>query len=135
MLMDIAQRFEDNPILVPNDLKPGIEGMHIACLLNPGVFIFQNKIWLLLRVAERPVQVPGTISFPILDSKDKIKVMSFDKSDHRLILSDKRVITYEDQNYLTTLSYVRLVCSNDGIRFFEPQGYEPIFGKGSDESF
>jgi len=102
--MDIAERFEVNPILVPNDLKPMIDGMHIACLLNPGVFKFKNKTWLLLRVAERPLQVPGKISFPILDATDMIKVLSFDKSDPRLILSDKRVITYEDQNYLTTLS-------------------------------
>ncbi|MDO8929908.1 MAG: hypothetical protein Q7W54_13085, partial [Bacteroidota bacterium] len=52
--MDIAQRFPRNPLIRPADLKPGIEGMEILCLLNPGVFQFEGKIWLLLRVAERP---------------------------------------------------------------------------------
>ena len=37
-IMDIAKRNLQNPILKPSDLKPGIEGMEIVCLLNPGVF-------------------------------------------------------------------------------------------------
>lgn len=133
--MDIAQRFNTNPLLTPSSIKPGIEGMQIACLLNPGAFRFQNKTWLLLRVAERPMQEPGKISFPILDLHDQIKILSFERDDPRLDLSDARVITFEDQNYLTTLSYLRLVCSDDGVNFTEPQGYKPIFGKGESESF
>ena len=54
--MDIAKRCEQNPLLAPKDLKAGINGMEITCLLNPGVFKYQGKIWLLLRVAERPIQ-------------------------------------------------------------------------------
>lgn len=50
--MDIAKRCEQNPLLAPKDLKAGINGMEITCLLNPGVFKYQGKIWLLLRVAE-----------------------------------------------------------------------------------
>ena len=51
--MDIAKRCEQNPLLAPKDLKAGINGMEITCLLNPGVFKYQGKIWLLLRVTER----------------------------------------------------------------------------------
>ena len=54
--MDIAKRCEQNPLLAPKDLKAGINGMEITCLINPGVFKYQGKIWLLLRVAERPIQ-------------------------------------------------------------------------------
>ena len=54
--MDIAKRFHQNPLLKPSDLQSGIE---ITCFLNPGVFRFDGKIWLLLRVAERPVQKQG----------------------------------------------------------------------------
>ena len=64
--MDIAKRNPQNPIMRPSDLKPGIEGMEIVCLLNPGVFRYNNKIWLLLRVAERPKQIENKISFPII---------------------------------------------------------------------
>jgi predicted GH43/DUF377 family glycosyl hydrolase len=133
--MDIAKRFPENPLLRPSDLRPGIAGMEIVCLLNPGVFQFNGKIWLLLRVAERPRQIEGKISFPIYNQKDEIEILSFDKNDPDLDAADPRVINYKKKDYLTTLSYLRLVCSDDGIYFHEPVGYPPIFGKGKLETF
>ncbi len=133
--MDIAKRFEQNPLLRPSDLQPGIKGMEILCLLNPGVFRYNNKIWLLLRVAERPKQIEGKISFPIYNEKGEIEVLSFDVNDPDLDATDPRVINYKKKDYLTTLSYLRLVCSDDGIHFYEPEGYPPIFGKGELETF
>lgn len=132
--MDFANRYINNPILKPLDIKPSIEGMKIECLLNPGVFKFEGKVWLLLRVAERPVQEEGKISFPIIDN-GQIKILHFDESDPLLDATDARVINYDGVNYLTTLSHLRLVCSDDGISFYEPQGYSPIFGEGDDEAF
>lgn len=133
--MDIAKRNSCNPILRPSDLKPGIPGMEITCLLNPGVFKMNGKIWLLLRVAERPAQVEGKISFPVYNDKGAIEVLHFDKDDPDLDTSDPRVIMYKGQNYLTTMSYLRLVCSEDGIHFHEDPAYPPIFGQGRLESF
>ena len=133
--MDIANRFPQNPLLRPSDLKPGIEGMELFCLLNPGVFQFEGKIWLLLRVAERPGQIKGKISFPVYNSEGKIEILSFDKNDPNLDSSDPRIISYKKKDYLTTLSYLRLVCSVDGIHFYEPDGYPPIFGLGKLENF
>jgi len=132
---DIANRFPQNPLLRPADLKPGINGMEITCLLNPGVFRYDGKVWLLLRVAERPAQVEGKISFPVYNSNGDIEIVSFDKDDPDLDASDPRVINYKNKDYLTTLSYLRLVCSSDGIHFHEPEGYPPIFGKGELETF
>jgi len=133
--MDIGNRFLQNPLLRPADLKPGIEGMEIVCLLNPGVFQFEGRIWLLLRVAERPRQIEGKISFPVYNNKGIIEILNFDKNDPELDASDPRVINYRNKDYLTTLSYLRLVCSDDGIHFYEPEGYAPIFGKGELETF
>jgi predicted GH43/DUF377 family glycosyl hydrolase len=133
--MDIATRFPKNPLITPKSLKPGISGMEIVCLLNPGVFRYHDKIWLLLRVAERPKQITGKISFPIYNKNGEIEILSFDKGDPDLDTTDPRVINYKKKDYLTTLSYLRLVCSNDGITFFEPDGYPPVFGKGDLESF
>lgn len=133
--MDIAKRCNSNPLLRPSDLVPGIKGMEIACLLNPGVFRYNNKIWLLLRVAERPVQQEGIISFPVYNSKGDIEVFSFNDGDPDLDASDPRVIGYKGQNYLTTMSYLRLVSSEDGINFKEENDYPPIFGQGELESF
>ncbi|MDP4186219.1 MAG: glycosidase, partial [Bacteroidota bacterium] len=133
--MDIAKRDTNNPILRPPSLQPCIEGMEIACLLNPGVFRYKGKIWLLIRVAERPIQKNGLISFPIYNEAGKIVVFNFEKDDPQLDTSDPRVIGYNGKNYLTTLSYLRLVCSDDGANFYEDKNYPPIFGKGELETF
>lgn len=132
--MDFARRSTHNPILKPADIKPSKEGMKVECLLNPGVFRFENKIWLLLRVAERPEQEAGMISFPVLKDGG-IEIMHFSKDDPELDAADPRIISYKGRDYLTTLSHLRLVCSNDGIHFYEPEGYASIFGEGSQETF
>lgn len=133
--MDIAKRCEKNPILVPGDLKSGINGMEITCLLNPGVFRYDGKIWLLLRVAERPIQQANKISFPIYNKEGQIEVLSFSKDDPDLDASDARVIGYKGRNYLTTMSYLRPVSSTDGIHFKDDPDFPPIFGQGELESF
>ena len=133
--MDIAKRFTENPILKPIDIQPSIEGMKVECLLNPGVFTFKGKTWLLLRVAERPEQTEGKTTFPIINEKAEIQLLEFENSDPRLNLSDPRVINFDGKDYLTTLSHLRLVCSEDGIHFYEPEGYKPFIGKGKLESF
>jgi predicted GH43/DUF377 family glycosyl hydrolase len=133
--MDIAKRFSNNPILKPGSIKPSREDMKIECLLNPGVFAYDNKIWLLLRVAETPIQQEGRMSFPVYDESGKIRILSFDRNDPDLDLADPRVISYKGQDYLTTLSHLRLVCSSDGINFQEPRGYEPIFGQNKQEAY
>src|ERR1035438_4481523 len=93
MIKDLAERFGENPILKPLDLRPSVEGMEVTCLLNPGVFRYQGKVWLLVRVAERPAQISGQTSFPILCPNGGMEVLEFDSSDPRLDLSDPRVIS------------------------------------------
>lgn len=133
--MDIAKRFSQNPLLKPLDIRPSREGMKIECLLNPGVFTFESKVWLLLRVAEMPEKQEGKISFPIYNEEGKIEICTFDKSDPDLDCTDPRVINYKGKDYLTTLSHLRLVCSDDGIHFREPEGYAPIFGQNKLEAY
>lgn len=133
--MNIVKRTLQNPLLKPSDFKPAIQGMEITCLLNPGVFRLHDKTWLIMRVAERPKQIEGKISFPIYNETGEIEVLHFDKDDPDLDASDPRVIKYKGQNYLTTLSYLRLVYSEDDINFYEDPAYPPIFGQGFLESF
>ena len=133
-MQDLAKRFAENPILAPIDLKPSREGLQIACLLNPGVFQFEGKTWMLIRVAERPVQKEGIISFPIL-TETGMRIMEIPTDDPELDASDPRVITYKGADYLTTLSHLRLVCSEDGVRFYEPNGYPLLQGQGILEGF
>lgn len=132
---DIAKRFRQNPLLSPKDLQPSRDGLEITCLLNPGVFQYQDKTWLAVRVAERPEQKEDSISFPILTETGDIKIIIIPKNDPELIATDARVINYKGVDYLTTLSHLRLLCSDDGIHFREAEGYPLMNGTGTLEAF
>ncbi len=134
-MADLATRFAENPILTPTDIRPSIDGMKVECLLNPGVFRYAGKTWLLLRVAERPEQKPGKTTFPILDNNGAMQILEFDNSDPKLNLSDPRVINYDGSDYLTTMSHLRLVSSDDGVHFREDHAYPAMFGQGELESY
>ena len=130
MKSDLAERFGQNPILRPHDLRPSTEGMEVTCLLNPGAFRYNGRTWLLFRVAERPIQHPGKISFPILKPDGRTELLAFHADDPRFDLSDPRVISFDGKDYLTTLSHLRLLSSDDGVRFTEPAGSQPWTGTG-----
>lgn len=134
--MELAQRFTENPLLRPADVQPSRDGLEITCLLNPGVFEYDGKVWLIIRVAERPKQKEGFISFPVLKGGlTGIEILEMALNDPDLRATDPRVINYQGADYLTTLSHLRLFCSNDGIHFHEPEGYPALHGNGPFESF
>ena len=91
----LAKRFAENPLLAPQNVKPSREGMTVECLLNPGVFRFGKKTWLLIRVAERPAQKEGFITLPVYDEDGEIKILEFEKSDPDLDCTDPRVVRYK----------------------------------------
>lgn len=134
-MADLAHRFAENPLLRPEDIRPSLAGMRVECLLNPGVFQFAGRTWLLLRVAERPEQKPGKTTLPVLGAGGAVSILEFDNADPQLNLADPRVISYAGQDYLTTMSHLRLVSSTDGVRFSEPAGTSPLFGQGELEGY
>lgn len=131
---DLAERFPENPLLKPRDIRPSAAGLKIECLLNPAAFRFDGRSWLLLRVAERPEQQPGIISFPVLEN-GAIRIREFPAADPRLDASDPRVISFDGNDYLTTLSHLRLVSSTDGIHFHEEPSFPLLTGEGPHESY
>jgi predicted GH43/DUF377 family glycosyl hydrolase len=134
-MADLVERFAENPILRPQDVRPSIDGMQVECLLNPGVFRFDGKTWLLLRVAERPMQKEGKTSFPILDSRGQLEILEFNNDDPKLDRSDPRVIQYDGRDFLTTMSHLRLVSSRDGVHFDAEPNFAPQFGLGELETY
>ena len=134
-MSDLAKRFGQNPILKPQDIRPSVDGMRVSCLLNPGVFRYQGKTWMLVRVAERPEQFPGKTSFPVLSPDGRLEVVEFNSDDPRLDLTDPRVIKFDGRDYLTTLSHLRLLSSEDGIVFTEPGQSQPMMGAGELETY
>ncbi|MCC6281342.1 MAG: glycoside hydrolase family 130 protein [Saprospiraceae bacterium] len=132
----MAERFSSNPILTTKDIKPSQPGLVVECVLNPGVFQFEGKTWLLLRVAERPVQKEGMVSFPVLREGGSMEILEFETNDPNVNLSDSRMVGYKDKVYLSTISHLRLVCSDDGVHFYEPEDFPTkIFGQGPLETF
>ncbi|MBJ7880179.1 glycoside hydrolase family 130 protein [Gelidibacter salicanalis] len=134
-MSDIAMRYKQNPILSPQDLNPSNPKMMIECLLNPGVFKFKGKIGLVVRVAERTIQKEGFLSVPIYDNFGKVELLNFKLDDPKLEASDARVINYDGVDYLTTISHLRVVWSDDGINFSKHTSYPSLFGEGEYESY
>lgn len=129
-------RFIQNPIIRTQDISPSRPDLVVECVLNPGAFTFDHKIWLLLRVAERPVQTDGIVSFPVINLDGEMEIISFSTDDPDLDLTDARLVKYKGVTYLSTISHLRLVCSVDGIHFQEPVDFPSIItGFGDLESF
>ena len=133
--MPIITRKPLSPILTPADIAPYLDSMRVECLLNPGVFRHDGRIGMLVRVAERPRQEEGVVSFPYYSPEGSLKVMRIPKNNPCLDLSDPRVINWEGDDYLTTISYLRLLFSSDGIHFYEDQSYPPLLPDGKYESY
>jgi predicted GH43/DUF377 family glycosyl hydrolase len=116
---DLATRFAANPILRPANVIPSVPDMRVECLLNPGAFRYRGRTGLLLRVAERPPQSATAVSTPVLDpaAPGGLRIVSVRRDDPELKVSDPRLFTWKNQEYLTTLSHLRLAWSDDGERF------------------
>jgi len=134
-MSDIAKRFPENPLLMPKDLKPSTGDLQIISLLNPGVFTFKNKICLLVRVAESITQKEGAIFFPAMNASGKVEIIEISLNDPNLVANDARVINYKGLDYLTTLSHLRLLYSEDGINFQEPEDKSLLSGNSVLEQY
>jgi predicted GH43/DUF377 family glycosyl hydrolase len=134
-MADLAKRFPENPLLRPAHVHPSADGMQVICLLNPGVFRFEGKIWLIVRVAENTAAKEGMILIPVINEEGKTAIIEIPEKHPELINTDARVVRFQGLDYLTTLSHLSLLCSDDGIHFHEPEGYEPLVGKGMLEAF
>ncbi len=129
--VDLAERFEDNPIVKPENVKPSVEGFEVTCAFNPGAFSYKNRIGLVLRVAERPPAKPDSIDTVFINTNGNVEVKSFKFSDPLLRIGDTRGFSHDGIDYLTTLSHFRLAWSDDGENFTvedEPMAIgEPVY--------
>lgn len=71
----------------------------------------------------------------MLDAQNRVTVMRVPAASPELDLSDPRVINYKGEDFLTTMSHLRLVSSTDGIRFREEAGYPPLTGSDRYEAY
>lgn len=117
-------RYKNNPILTPKDVKPHRKDFEVIGAFNAAVARYKNEIIMLLRVAERPVnESPDKVKAPVYNAvTGKIEILELNKSDNRYDFSDPREIKDNIKKdgsftYLTSISYLRIARSTDGIHF------------------
>jgi len=134
-MKDLATRFSSNPILLPKDLAPSDPSLQVIGLLNPGVFRYHGKTWLLVRVAESRAQKEGYVFFPVMNEMAKLEIIEVALNDPELKSTDARVMNYRGLDYLTTVSHLRLLSSEDGIHFSPYEEFPALYGMGELERF
>jgi len=116
----MLQRHEDNPVIEPDDVSPSRDGYLVLGAFNPGATTYNDEVLLLLRTAETCVQEEGTIRVPIYrfeDGEGYPDIAEFDRDDPDVEPKDTRGVTYNGQEYLSSLSHLRLARSSDGVHF------------------
>jgi len=113
-----VKRSELNPILTCRDVPPSREGWEVIGVFNAGVARLKDEVILLLRVAERPINRDAdSYLTPLYNPEtDEMEICRIPR-DGEADFSDPRVIRTPRQNYLTSISHIRLARSRDGIRF------------------
>ncbi|MGY3748799.1 BtaManbiosPhlase [Vagococcus acidifermentans] len=116
-------RFKENPLITPKDVKPLHDGFEVIGAFNAGVAEYNGEVLLLLRVAERPIATDEQqIKAPVINKETgQLEIITFDKNDPKYNFDDPRTIRLADNlerfDYLTSLSYIRIARSNDGHHF------------------
>lgn len=115
-------RFEENPLITPEDVTPLHRGFEVIGAFNAGAVEYKGETLLLLRVAERPInRDPTVVKVPVFRPETgKTDVVVLRRDDPAYDFSDPRVVLDSGSGlfvYLTSLSYLRLARSSDGRRF------------------
>ncbi|MBN2013325.1 glycoside hydrolase family 130 protein [candidate division KSB1 bacterium] len=108
-----------NPIISPADVKPSRDDFQVVCVFNAGVMRFQDEVILALRVAEKPINSnPDVELVPVYDvTAGNVVVKQFDRNDPKIDVSDSRFVRTPTEQYLSSLSHIRLARSKNGVQF------------------
>ena len=122
-----VKRCGENPLLIPENVKPSREDFKVEGVFNCGVAKYKDEVILLCRVAESVKGAgEGEVRIPVvskISGKDEITVLSLRKAEHpELDFTDSRTINKMMRQgkrtvYLTSLSHLRVARSKDGIHF------------------
>lgn len=116
-----VNRYPENPIITPEDVRPSVDGWEVLCAFNAGAIEFADETILLMRVAERPKSDDTSkVLVPTINccgARPELEVLEFTADTPGINLSDPRVVTLNGQMLLTSLSHLRIARSSDGRRF------------------
>ena len=119
-----CRRFAENPLLVPEQVKPSRPDARVLGAFNAGAFEYKGRFGLLVRVAEVAVQddpaVRKILQLEFVRGRPRIGVLAFRRDDPELDLSRPGGIVYRDgvrKGWLGHFSHLRLAWSDDGRRW------------------
>ena len=116
----MIKRSRWNPLIKPSDVKPSYPDYEVVGAFNPAAAIYNNEVILLVRVAECCKQIEGKVRVPIYDFTDgaaKPAVKEFDLNDPDVQLKDTRGVVYKGNDFLSSISHLRIARSSDGENF------------------
>ncbi len=129
-------RCPENPVIRPKDIPPLRTDFEVIGTFNPAVTRFNDEIILLLRVAQRPINPhPDFELVPIYNAQSneiEIKEISRDCPDSNF--DDPRIIYAANEVFLTSISYLQVARSKDGINF-DIDTSEVLFPANNYETF
>ena len=67
---NMLNRYRENPIIAPGDVKPSADGFIVLGAFNPGAVCYKDEVILLLRVAEACQQSEGKFRVPSYNFKE-----------------------------------------------------------------
>jgi len=114
------KRVPENPVVTPAMVNPSAEGYRVRGAFNPGAIRFGEEILLLMRTAEDCPAPEGEVAVPtveIRDGRGVPGVLRVRTDDPDVRLKDTRGVVYKGQDYLSTMSHIRIARSRDGIHF------------------
>ena len=112
-----VKRCGENPLLIPENVKPSREDFKVEGVFNCGVAKYKESV---KGAGEGEVRIPVVSK---ISGKDEITVLSLRKAEHpELDFTDSRTINKMMRQgkrtvYLTSLSHLRVARSKDGIHF------------------
>lgn len=109
-----------NPLITPQQVIASDPNLKVDGVFNAGATKYQDKIILLLRVAESFINNdPSQVLIPVM-SADGLKKVCLDVNDPKYDFTDSRIIKNIETGqteYLTSISHIRLASSTDGENF------------------
>ncbi len=125
-------RHPNNPIITAGSIRPTEPSLRVFGIFNPGVFNDRNKIGLIVRVAEAPVQPENNKPTTLILQNNKPTITTVENVTD---VSDPRLIRTQTGTLLTSMSHFRLFWSTDGVTFSEPDEPIRLFGQGAYETY
>lgn len=107
----LIRRFDENPLIRIEDVKPSRDDATVFGVFNCGAVRYNGEVLLLLRIAEKPIPTPGFQSTFLYDHEAGAVIV------HRCKGENKEDLNNNGYWCLPYISHMRIARSADGVHF------------------